>query len=52
VQDPCALTAHHAMKSYLGSEGIAPHILDLGIMRKLVAKCSVSCVARSMQSMI
>jgi len=24
------LTKHHAMKTYLGSGGIAPHILDIG----------------------
>jgi hypothetical protein len=27
---PC-LTKHHAMKTYWGSGGIAPHILGLGI---------------------
>jgi len=27
---PALLTEHHAMKAYWASEGIAPHILDLG----------------------
>jgi hypothetical protein len=27
---PVLLTEHHAMKTYWGSRGIAPHILDLG----------------------
>jgi hypothetical protein len=26
----CFLTEHHAMKTYLGGGGIAPHILNLG----------------------
>jgi hypothetical protein len=29
VKLPLCLTEHHAMKTYWGSEGIAPHILDL-----------------------
>jgi hypothetical protein len=31
VKLPLCLTKHHAMKTYWGSGGIAPHILDLGI---------------------
>jgi hypothetical protein len=33
---PCALTKHHAMKTYCGSGGIAPRILDLGTRWRLV----------------
>jgi hypothetical protein len=29
---PCALTQHHAMRAYWGSEGLASRILDLSLV--------------------